>query len=92
MVVEVASSSASYDLHSKLRVYEKHGVREYLVWRVRDEAFDWFVRRGDRFEKLPTAADGVLRSEVFPGLWLDAPPSQGRPCRRATGLAAGPRQ
>ncbi|MGH7194567.1 MAG: Uma2 family endonuclease [Candidatus Saccharimonadales bacterium] len=35
-MAEVAKSSASYDLHSKLRVYCRHGVREYLVWRVGD--------------------------------------------------------
>ena len=40
LVAEVASSSASYDLHAKLRVYRRNGVREYIVWRVLD--------RGDR--------------------------------------------
>src|SRR5438067_6966374 len=35
LVAEVASSSASYDLHAKLHVYRRNGVREYVVWRVR---------------------------------------------------------
>jgi Uma2 family endonuclease len=31
LVVEVAASSASYDLHQKLRVYQRSGIQEYLV-------------------------------------------------------------
>ncbi len=68
---EVSASSASYDLHDKLDVYREHGVREYVVWRVYDAAIDWFVLRGDRFERLPLSPDGLYKSEVFPGLWLD---------------------
>jgi Uma2 family endonuclease len=69
---EVAASSASYDLGDKLKAYRRNGVREYLVWRVQDEAIDWFVLREGKYEPLPAGPDGVLRSEVFPGLWLDA--------------------
>jgi Uma2 family endonuclease len=32
LVLEIALSSASYDLHDKLPVYQRTGVREYLVW------------------------------------------------------------
>jgi Uma2 family endonuclease len=71
LAVEVASSSASYDLHVKLDVYREHGVREYLVWRVGDHAVDWFALRGEQYEPLRVGPDGVVRSEVFPGLWLD---------------------
>jgi Uma2 family endonuclease len=70
LVAEVAASSASYDLHAKLNVYRRNAVREYLVWRVLDRVVDWFVLRGGQF--VPLAADGgLLKSEVFPGLWLD---------------------
>jgi Uma2 family endonuclease len=31
LVVEIAASSASYDLHEKLRVYRRTGVQEYVV-------------------------------------------------------------
>jgi Uma2 family endonuclease len=71
LVVEVAASSVSYDLHAKLNVYRRIGVREYVVWRVLDRAIDWFVLREGRYEPLPPDANGVYRSEVFPGLWLD---------------------
>ena len=71
LVVEVASSTASIDLNTKLRVYRRNNVREYIVWRVLDGAIDWFVLREGEYERLPLQADGTLRSEVFPGLWLD---------------------
>jgi Uma2 family endonuclease len=71
LVAEVASSSASYDLHAKLRVYRRNGVREYIVWRVLEQEIDWFVLRAGQYERLPLDAEGLLRSEVFPGLWLD---------------------
>jgi hypothetical protein len=64
-------SSASYDLHDKLDAYRRHGVREYVVWRVAERSIDWFIRRGDGFEQLVPSADGICRSEIFPGLWLD---------------------
>jgi Uma2 family endonuclease len=71
LVAEVASSSVSYDLGKKLNVYRRCGVREYVVWRVLDRQVDWFVNREGRFEPLAPSDDGILRSTVFPGLWLD---------------------
>ena len=72
LVGEVSSSSASFDLHTKLHVYQRNGVREYVVWRVLDREIDWFVLRGSQFQRQAPAGAGLLRSEVFPGLWLDA--------------------
>jgi Uma2 family endonuclease len=71
LVAEVAASSASYDVHDKQAVYQRHGVREYIVWRVFDREVDWYVLRGAKYEKLTAGDDGVLRSTIFPGLWLD---------------------
>jgi Uma2 family endonuclease len=71
LVAEVASSSVSYDLHAKLHVYRRNGVREYVVWRVLERDIDWFVLRAGQYERLPLDTDGLLRSEVFAGLWLD---------------------
>src|SRR5262249_15851589 len=68
----VALSSVSMDLHGKLHVYRRNGVREYLVWRVEDRAIDWFVLREGRFEPLKPNPSGILQSQVLPGLWLDA--------------------
>jgi Uma2 family endonuclease len=70
LIAEVAASSASYDLHDKLGVYRRSGAREYVVWRVYDQAIDWFLLREGRYEPLPPGEDGIYRSEVLPGLWL----------------------
>lgn len=72
LVAEVSASSASIDLGKKFDVYRRNGVREYVIWRVLDRQVDWYVNRGGRFERVNPPADGILRSEVFPGLWLDA--------------------
>jgi len=71
LVAEVAASSVSYDLHDKLQAYERNGVREYIIWRVLDGQLDWFVLREKGYERLLPAQDGIWRSTVFPGLWLD---------------------
>jgi Uma2 family endonuclease len=71
LVVEVASSTASYDLNTKLQVYRRSGVQEYIVWRVLDNAIDWFVLRSGRYEPQQPDDRGVVRSLFFPGLWLD---------------------
>jgi Uma2 family endonuclease len=70
-VAEVALTSASYDLHDKLRAYRRNGVQEYVVWRVWDKAVDWFARREGRFELQQPGEGGIYRSGVLPGLWLD---------------------
>ncbi len=70
-VAEIAASSVDYDLNEKLQVYCRHGAREYLVWRVLDQAIDWFVLRQSRCEPLSQDEAGLCKSEIFPGLWLD---------------------
>jgi len=71
LAAEVASSTVSIDLTAKFAMYLRHGVREYLVWRVLDCEVDWFILRGNRYDRIPLHPDGIFRSEVFPGLWLD---------------------
>jgi Uma2 family endonuclease len=71
LVAEIAASSASYDLHLKTDIFLRNGAKEYLVWRTLDRAFTWLALRGERYEPLPPGPDGIHRSEVFPGLWLD---------------------
>ena len=71
LVAEVASSTVSIALNTKLRVYRRNGVREYIVWRVQDQALDWFVLRQGQYDRLTPSSTGVLKSEAFPGLWLD---------------------
>lgn len=70
LIVEIAASSASYDSHAKLNLYRRHEVQEYLVWQVRDKLFTWYRLREGEYIPLEPDAAGVVRSEVFPGLWL----------------------
>jgi Uma2 family endonuclease len=71
LVAEVSASTVSMDLNSKLLLYQRNGVREYIVWRVEESAIDWFVLRDGQYVLLLPGTDGIIRSEVFPGLWLD---------------------
>ena len=73
LVVEVASSSVSRDLHSKFNLYRRHGVREYVVWRILERDVDWFHLEDGVYARVVPGEDGILRSREFPGLWLDKP-------------------
>jgi Uma2 family endonuclease len=70
LVGEVASSTASRDLHDKLQAYQRNGVREYVVWRTRDGEVDVFALREGRYKRISPDTDGISRSVAFPGLWL----------------------
>ncbi len=70
LIAEVAASSAAYDLHDKLHAYRRNGVPEYLVWRIYDHEFDWFVLTGGEYRPLAPDAAGILHSRTFPGLRL----------------------
>ena len=70
LVVEVAASSAAYDLYDKKRAYRRNGVKEYLVWRVCDREFDWFYLEAGEYIKLEADEQDIIRSVTFPGLWL----------------------
>lgn len=70
LVAEIAASSAAIDLGDKQRAYRRNGVLEYIVWQVFDQRIDWFsLQNGDYVPLLPEE-DGIIRSRVFPGLWL----------------------
>ncbi|NEP66964.1 MULTISPECIES: Uma2 family endonuclease [Moorena] len=74
LIVEIAASSASYDLHDKLRAYRRNGVREYLVWLVQEQQFRWYeLDAGEYLQQQPDQL-GVLSSNVFPGLQLAVEP------------------
>ena len=71
LTVEVAASSRKIDLGPKFEDYQRAGVLEYIVVALEPDEVSWFVRRADRLVPLPPGPDGVFRSQVFPGLWLD---------------------
>ncbi|NJM73205.1 MAG: Uma2 family endonuclease [Scytonema sp. RU_4_4] len=70
LVAEVAASSASIDLHDKKRAYRRNGIQEYIVWQVLDNKLDWFSLQNGEYLLLKADANDVIKSQVFPGLWL----------------------
>lgn len=71
LAIEIAASTASYDLHDKLEMYEQKGVQEYIVWRVLDKQIDWFSLESGKYEKLAADKQGIIESKVFTGLRLN---------------------
>jgi Uma2 family endonuclease len=73
LVGEVSLSSAAYDLGDKFDLYEQAGVLEYVVVLLKEKELRWFHRQADKLEVMPDPSDGIWRSRVFPGLWLNGP-------------------
>jgi Uma2 family endonuclease len=70
LIVEVAASSSSIDLHDKFNIYRRNGVQEYIVWQVYNNELKWFsLKAGEYLLLLPDEA-GIIRSQIFPGLHL----------------------
>lgn len=70
LVVEIAASSVAIDLHAKKQAYRRNGVKEYIVWQVLNQTISWFYLEKGEYLDLPVDTDGIVRSRVFPGLWL----------------------
>lgn len=70
LIVEVAASSASYDLNDKLNAYRRNGVQEYIVWQAYENHLNWFTLQDGRYVPLLPDDRGIIRSLVFLGLWL----------------------
>lgn len=70
LIVEIAASSASVDMNTKLNAYRRNGVQEYIVWQVYENQIAWFCLPEGEYIRLQPDATGMIRSRVFPGLWL----------------------
>ncbi len=68
LVVEVAISSAAYDLHEKMRVYRRVGVREYAILLTLERETIWYQLDEGRYVAVAPGADGLINSQAFPGL------------------------
>jgi len=66
-----AGTSAAYDLHQKKGAYRRNGVSEYLAWITGEHRLVWWQLREGEYQEIAPDAHGLLRSRVFPGLWLD---------------------
>jgi Uma2 family endonuclease len=70
LIVEIAASSAAYDLNDKMNAYRRNGVQEYIVWQTFENRIDWFILREGKYVPLLPNDRGMIQSVVFPGLWL----------------------
>ncbi|MGD1712751.1 Uma2 family endonuclease [Dapis sp. BLCC M172] len=61
-------SSAAYDLHDKLKAYQRNGVKEYLVWRVYKQELSRFQLSEGEYISVSLDENGIIKSQVFPGL------------------------
>ena len=68
---EVAMSSLNYDQTIKKGVYQRDGVPEYILWNVEEAKINWYALHDGTYRALQIDDEGIVRSEVFPGLWLD---------------------
>src|SRR5262249_43043463 len=71
LVLEVVGSSRAYDLHQKKGAYRRNGVQEYLAWITDEHHLVWWQLLNGEYQEIVPDAQGILRSIIFPGLWLD---------------------
>jgi Uma2 family endonuclease len=71
LAAEICLSRTSCDLHQKLELYQKAGVKEYLTFLAEEQELRWHRLVRHKYRVVPVPEDGVLRSTVFPGLWLN---------------------
>jgi Uma2 family endonuclease len=71
LIVEIAASSASYDLYDKKQAYCRNRVQEYIVWQVTDQSISWFSLQAGAYLPLEPTPAGKISSRVFPGLILN---------------------
>lgn len=72
LLAEICRSSASYDLHAKLELYRAARIPEYLAILLFEQEVRWHMLVKGRYKLLSRNRDGLLRSRIFPGLWLDS--------------------
>jgi len=74
LIVEIATSSVAIDTGSKKQVYRRNGVLEYIIWESYENQIKWFYLVDGEYRSLSPDEDGIIRSRVFPGLWLAVEP------------------
>jgi Uma2 family endonuclease len=70
LMVEIAASTVSIDLHDKKAAYRRNGVQEYIIWRTLDRQIDWFSLQNGDYVRWELDENGIVKSQVFPDLWL----------------------
>jgi Uma2 family endonuclease len=70
LIIEISVTTAAKDAGAKLRLYERAGVREYLIVQPGKRRLTWKHLAEDKYREIEAGPDGLLKSRVFPGLWL----------------------
>ena len=71
LILEVSDEGAKVELGEKFKLYENVGVQEYIVADAESQKIYWFHLHNGKYQPLEPGEDGVYRSKLFPGLWLD---------------------
>jgi Uma2 family endonuclease len=71
LLAEIAHSTVAIDMHQKKDDYQRAGVLEYVVLCIEERELHWFDFRSG--SPLKPTRQGLFRSRVFPGLWIDGP-------------------
>jgi Uma2 family endonuclease len=69
LVVEIAYSRRSIELHTKMAEYARCGVVEYLVYMIDEKRLRWFDLPTE--QELFPEESGIFKIRQFPGLWID---------------------
>lgn len=72
LIIEVSATTQAFDFGPKLRLYREAGVREYVSVVPPKRTVVWRVLEGGDYSTLSPDSEGVYRSAIFPGLWLNA--------------------
>jgi Uma2 family endonuclease len=79
-LAEISHSTRSIDMHQKRDDYERAGVLEYVVLCVEEQEVYWWHFPSGR--RIKPDRQGIARSRVFPGLWIDVPALMSRDGKR----------
>ncbi len=71
LVGEVSKATRYVDLGPKLDDYQRAGVLEYVVRAVDPAEIYWFGQEQGALVRRPIGDEGLYRSTVLPGLWLN---------------------
>jgi Uma2 family endonuclease len=71
LAVEICLSTASRDRGPKKELYRTAGVQEYITVLIEEAKVVWHRLEKGTYIDLKADDEGLLRSVVFPGLWLD---------------------
>ncbi len=71
LIIEISHTTSTRDSGEKLKLYERSGVREYLIVRPKSQRLIWRELVNGKYREIAPEPDGTLHSRTFPGLWLE---------------------